>query len=832
MPKSKNDKSNGDAKKESVEAEIIPHQNVIIKDIVEEMQESYIDYAMSVITDRALPDIRDGLKPVQRRILFAMSRLGLVPTAKFQKSAKVVGETMGNYHPHGDAAIYQTMVNMAQDFNMRYPLIWGQGNFGNMDGYPAAASRYTECRLNKISVSALADLDKDTVDFRPNYDGTRREPTVLPTQIPNFLLNGTLGIAVGMATNIPPHNLNEVMDAVCHLVDNPEASVIDLMEYIKGPDFPTGAVAFNQKDIEHAMTHGRGGVVVRGESEIVEEKAGQSKIIITSVPYRVNKSSLIESIADLVRDKKVEGIKDIRDESTSDVRIVIELKNGVYPQNILNYLYKHTQLENTFHYNLVALVDGVPQTLSIKSALENFIGHRKVVIKRRTEFDLRKAEDREHILLGLKKALDHIDEIIAIIKKSKDTAAAHIALMKEFKFSDRQTTAILEMKLARLASLERKKIEDELHALQAIIKDLKDILKNPSRIITIIKDESNAVKEKFGDARRTRIVKTGLQNVGVEDIIPDTESVLVLTAGGYIKRTNPDEYKTQKRGGVGVVDVDVKEEDFITHLLSATMHNELLFFTDKGKAYQIKMYDIPEGKRATRGKSIMNFLSLSPEEKVTSILPMPKEIKKNSDTSLMLITKFGTGKRVGLESFKDVRRSGIISISLDDKDSLISAAFVNEKDSMILVADDAQSIRFSINEIREMGRSAGGVRAMKIDKGVSLIAAIPVKFDSKEDAELLTVSTHGYGKKTSLSEYKIQGRGGSGIKTFKVTDKTGNLIAAQVVTPLIEEVVAISKRSQVIRCEVKEIPNLGRDTQGVRVMKLREGDSLASVIGV
>lgn len=829
MPKPRNNQIDSENVEE---AEMIPHQNVIQRDIVAEMEESYIDYAMSVITDRALPDIRDGLKPVQRRILFAMSKLGLLPTAKFQKSAKVVGETMGNYHPHGDAAIYQTMVNMVQDFNMRYPLVWGQGNFGNIDGYPAAASRYTESKLNKISVHMLGDLEKDTVDFRPNYDGTRKEPSVLPTMIPNFLLNGTLGIAVGMATNIPPHNLNEVMDAVNHLVDNPEATVSDLIQFVKGPDFPTGAIAFNQKDIEHALTHGRGGVVVRGEAEIVEEKAGQSKIIINSIPYRVNKSSLIEAIADLVRDKKLEGIKDIRDESTSDVRIVVELKNGMYPQNILNYLYKHTQLESTFHYNLVALVDGVPQTLSLKSALENFVDHRKIVIRRRTEFDLRKAEDREHILLGLKKALDHIDEIIAIIKKSKDTPAAHIALMKEFKFSDRQTTAILEMKLARLASLERKKIEDELHALQAIIKDLKDILKNPARILAIIKDESNMIKEKFGDERRTRIVKGGVANVGVEDVIPDQESVLVLTAGGYIKRTNPDEFKKQKRGGVGVVDVDVKEEDFITHLVSATLHNELLFFTDKGKAYQIKMYDIPEGKRATRGKSIMNFLSLAQDEKVTSILPMPKEVKKVDDVSLMLITKLGTGKRVGLNSFKDVRRSGIIAISLDDGDSLISASFVNEKDSMILVATDAQSIRFSINEIREMGRSAGGVRAMKIDKGVAIIGAIPVRFDSKDDAELLTVSANGYGKKTSLSEYKIQGRGGSGIKTFKVTDKTGDLIASQVVTPELDEIVAISKKSQVIRCELKEIPNLGRDTQGVRVMKLREGDSLASVIGV
>ncbi len=474
----------------------------------------------------------------------------------------------------------------------------------------------------------------------------------------------------------------------------------------------------------------------------------------------------------------------------------------------------------------------MPQTLSLKSALEHFIIHRKNVIRRRTEFDLKKAEDREHILLGLKKALDHIDEIIALIKKSKDTLSAHTNLMKEFKFSDRQATAILEMKLQRLAGLERKKIEDELKSIQELIKDLKDILKNPGRILTIIKNELKEVKDRFGDQRRTRIVKTGVANVGVEDIIPDNESVLVLTAGGYVKRTNPDEYKKQKRGGVGVVDVDVKEEDFITHLINTTMHNDLLFFTDKGKAYQIKMYDIPEGKRATRGKSIMNFLSLAQDEKVTSILPMPKEIKKGDDLSLMLITKLGTGKRVALDSFRDVRRSGIIAISLDDNDSLISASFVADKDSMILVATDAQSIRFSIDDIREMGRAAGGVRAMKLDKGVNIVAAIPVKSDSKDDAELLTVSANGYGKKTSLSEYKVQGRGGSGIKTFKVTDKTGELITAQVVTPEIDEIVAISKRSQVIRCEVQEIPNLGRDTQGVRVMKLREGDSLASVIGV
>lgn len=835
MSKGKDNSSKNSAKKtdgESVEAVIVPHVNVIDRNIIEEMQESYIDYAMSVITERALPDVRDGLKPVQRRILFAMHKMGLVPTAKFKKSATVIGETMGSYHPHGDAAIYQTMVNMVQDFSMRYPLVWGQGNFGNIDGYPAAAHRYTESRMAKITPYMLADIEKNTVDFRPNYDGTKREPSVLPTMIPNLLLNGTLGIAVGMATNIPPHNLGEIVDAMHHLVDNPEATTKDLLEFVKGPDFPTGAVAFSQKDIEIAETHGKGGVVVRGEAEIEEAKAGQSKIVITSIPYRVNKASLIESVADLVRDKKLEGIKDIRDESTSDIRIVIELKNGAYPQNVLNYLYKHTQLEATFHYNIVALVDGVPQTLSLRSSLDSFLAHRKIVVRRRTEFDLNKAKDREHILIGLKKALDHIDEIIALIKRSKDTLTAHANLVKEFKFSDRQATAILEMKLQRLASLERKKIEDELKAIQLLIADLEDILKNPKRIVTIIKDELTLIKDKYGDARRTKIVKNSIQNFSVEDVIADEESVLVLTSGGYIKRTNPDEYKKQKRGGVGVVDVDVKEEDFITHLVTATMHNDLLFFTDKGKAYQIKMYDIPEGKRATRGKSIMNFLSLAADEKVTSILPMPKEVKKGSSLSLMLITRLGVGKRVAVESFKDVRRSGIMAISLDVGDELIAASFVEKKDTMILVSNDAQSIRFDVEEIREMGRAAGGVRAMKLDKGVSIVGAIPVKSDAKDASELLTVSANGYGKKTSLDEYKVQGRGGSGIKTFKVTDKTGILIAAQVVTEELEEVVAISKKSQVIRCALNEIPNLNRDTQGVRIMKLREGDSLASVVGM
>lgn len=803
------------------------------RSIATEMRESYIDYAMSVITDRALPDIRDGLKPVHRRILYAMNQNGLSFSSKYRKSAFVVGEVMGNYHPHGDVAIYDSLVNMEQDFTMRYPLISGQGNFGNIDGDSAAAMRYTEAKMSRIASELMRDIGKETVNFRPNYDGTRKEPSVLPTAVPNLLLNGILGIAVGMATNIPPHNLSELSDALAHLLDNKDASVEDLLQFIKGPDFPTGGIAYSSADIRQAYVHGRGGVVVRGEAEIVEEKAGQSKIVITSIPFRVNKTTLIEGIADLVREKKLEGIRDLRDESTKDIRIVIELKNGGYPQNVLNFLYKHTQLESTFHYNMVALVDGVPQTVSLLTVLEEFIKHRKEVIRRRTEYDLREAQAREHILLGLKKALDHIDAIIKLIKASKDTPAAHAGLMKEFKFSTLQAAAILDMKLQRLAGLERKKIEDELKAVQLFIEECMDILKNPKRVLKIIKDEMLEIKAKYGDERKTKIVKHGVKNFSMEDVIPDEETVLVLTAGGYIKRTDPSEYRKQKRGGVGVVDLDTKEEDFITHLITATTHSDLLFFTDKGKVFQIKMYDIPEGKRATRGKSIMNFLSLAAEEKVTSVLPMPKEIKKGSALSLFFVTKQGTGKKVAAESFHDVRRSGIIAIRLDAGDELVSTSFVEKGDDVMVVASDGQSIRFDEADVREMGRAAGGVRVMKIDKGERVVGADTIKKSMTEAAKnthVLVVSANGYGKKTPITEYKTQNRGGSGIKTVKVTDKTGALISARIVTDDLEEAVAISKKSQVIRCGLNEIPSLGRDTQGVRILKLREGDSLASLI--
>lgn len=818
--------------KEQDNKDIVPVPNpngIVARNISTEMRESYLDYAMSVITSRALPDVRDGLKPVHRRILYAMHEKGLTFGAKFRKSAVVVGDVLGNYHPHGDVAVYDAMVKMAQDFAMRYPLVAGQGNFGNVDGDPQAAMRYTEAKMSRMAQELLRDIEKDTVNFRPNYDGTRKEPIVMPAGVPNLLLNGTLGIAVGMATNIPPHNLREIVDATVHLVDNPDATVEDLLQFVKGPDFPTGAIAYGEKDMAHAYATGRGGVVVRGEAEVVEDKKGMFQIIITSIPYRVNKSELIMRIADLVREKELEGIKGLRDESDKEMRIVIDLKTGAHPQKVLNYIYKHTQLEDAFHFNMVALVNGVPKTLSLKSILEEFVTFRGEVVRRRTQFDLNKAEDREHILLGLKKALDYIDRIIKLIRGSKDAPEAHKNLMSEFKFSDRQATAILEMRLQKLAGLERKKIEDELEETQALIKKLKEILGSKKIVLTIIKDELKQIHEKYGDNRKTRIMKQGVKNISDEDLIPDVETVLVLTQGGYIKRTDPEEYRKQKRGGVGVVDLDTKEEDFVTTFLTASTHSDLLFFTDKGKAYQIKMYEVPEGKRATKGKSIMNFLSLTDGEKISSILAMPKTVKEQGELSLMMITKMGVGKKVAAKNFHDVRRSGLIAIGLNDGDQLVSVSFVAKDDDVIVATREGQSIRFAENDIREMGRGAAGVRAIKLDKADEVIAADVIKKTHK-NPHLLVISAHGYGKRTSVDEYKTQNRGGSGIITANVTDKTGPLITAKVVTEEEEEVVAVSKKSQVIRVDLKEIPELGRQTQGVRIMKLRDGDSIASLI--
>ena len=802
-------------------------KNILPVDIVTEMKESYLAYSMSVITARALPDVRDGLKPVHRRILYAMNELGLTSSSRFRKSALVVGDVLGKYHPHGDTAVYDSMVGMAQEFSYRYPLVLGQGNFGSIDGDNAAAMRYTEAKMSKISNELLRDLEKETVDFRPNYDQTRKEPVVFPTAVPGLLLNGTLGIAVGMATNIPPHNLAEVVDATTYLIENEDATTEDLMQFVKGPDFPTGGVAYGYKDMLHAYSSGRGGVVCRGEAEIIEQKGGMFQIIITSIPFRVNKSNLIISIAELVQEKKIDGIKGLRDESTKDIRIVIDLKNGAHPEKVLNYIYKNTQLESNFNFNIVALVDGVPQTLSLKSILSEFIGHRKDVVKRRSLYDLRKAEEREHILLGLKKALDKIDRVITVIRGSKDAQIAKANLMKEFKFSDLQAAAILEMKLQKLAGLERKAVENELEEKQKFIKEIKELLASPKKMLKVISEELKEIREKYADERRTKIFKGGIKEISDEDLIPDKETMLVFTAGGYVKRSDPSEYHSQKRGGVGVVDLETKEEDFVTMLVSGSTHSDLLFFTNLGKAYQMKMYDLPEGRRATKGKSIMNFLSLAGDEKVTSILTMPKGAK-NSAVSLMLITKNGTAKKMSGESFKDVRRSGIISIRLDKGDSLISALLTDKGDEVMIATSGGQSIRFKESDIREMGRTAGGVRGIKLSKGDEVISVDVVKKDHKDGA-FLTMSANGLGKKTALKEYKVQKRGGSGIKTAKVTPKTGKLIVAKVLTGEEEELIAMSKKGQVIRTVLKDIPSLGRQTQGVTIMRLRAGDNIASL---
>jgi DNA gyrase subunit A len=831
MADDKNKKKNQNPPEEP-EKDADEHTGIIVQNIADEMRTAYLDYAMSVITARALPDVRDGLKPVHRRILYTMHRMGLTAGARFRKSAAVVGDVLGKYHPHGDASVYDAMVKMAQDFSMRYPLILGQGNFGSIDGDSAAAMRYTEAKMSRMSESLLNDLEKDTVEWRANYDGTLKEPEVLPAAVPNILLNGTLGIAVGMATSIPPHNLTEVNNALVHLIEHPDATVEDLMEHVSGPDFPLGAVAFNKKDLLHAYSTGRGGVVVRGVAEIVENKKGDNNIVITSIPYRVNKADMIVRIADLVRDKKIEGIRGLRDESTRDIRVVVELKQGAHPQKVLNFLYKHTQLEDTFHFNMVVLVDGVPQTISLKGILEEFIKHRKEVVRRRTQFDLTRAQEREHILLGLKKALDHIDEVIKTIRASKDVAEAEVNLIKKFKFSVLQAKAILEMRLSRLANLERKKIEDELAEIQKIIEELTELLKSDKKMLAVIKGEIEEITRKYGDERYTAVMKGAAGTLNVEDLVPDEEQVLVLTAGGYVKRTNPEEFRRQKRGGVGVIDLDTKEEDFVTTFLTTSTHSDLLFFTDIGKAYQLKFYDIPEGKRSTKGKAVVNFLSISTEEKVTSVLPMLKN-QKEGEKFLYMITRKGVVKKCDATAFHDVRRSGLIAQKLDKGDELIAALLVEKGDEIFLSTAKGQSIRFKESDVRPMGRAAGGVRGMKLAAGDTIVGADVVPKGAK-GLEVLVVSRNGYGKATSTDEYKVQGRGGSGIKTINVTAKTGPLIASRIVSKeegvLADEIVVISKKGQVIRTGIAEIPSLSRSTQGVRIMKLREGDAIASFV--
>ena len=800
------------------------------REIVTEMQESYLDYAMSVIVSRALPDVRDGLKPVHRRILFAMHEMGLTHSAKTKKSANVVGEVLGKYHPHGDVAVYDSLVRMAQDFSLRYPLIEGQGNFGSIDGDSAAAMRYTEARMSAITTEMLRDIEKETIDFIPNYDGSKFEPVVLPAAIPQLLLNGSMGIAVGMATNIPPHNLTEVAEAALHLMTHPKATVEDLTEFVKGPDFPTGGIVFNKKEILQAYATGRGGVINRGEAEILEKKNGEWQIVITSIPYLVNKSELIVKMADLVHDKKLEGIRDIRDESDKEgLRVAIDLKRDSYPQKVLNNLYKHTDLERAFHFNMIALVDGgrQPQTLSLKSILEEFIKHRRIIIERRSKFDLARAQDREHILLGLKKALDHIDAIIKTIKGSASKEEAHKNLIKKFDLSDKQASAILEMRLSALAGLERQKIEDELKEKQKLIKELKALLADAKKIDEVVKDELSEAKKKYGDERKTKVISGAAKIISAEDLVPEEETILILTQGGYVKRIKPDEYRVQRRGGKGVIGVTTKEEDVAYEFISGNTHDDLLFFTNLGKVYQTKMCEIPEGTRQSKGKAIANFLSLSADEKVTSVLPVPKT-KKGQASYVILSTQKGVTKKVDSKDFEDVRHSGIRAINLQKGDTLRFARVVMPGEEVALSSKLGQAVRFKEKDIRPMGRTAQGIRGMRLKKNDEIVGMDILPQNAKK-LEILSVSQQGYGKKTNITQYRLQKRGGSGVKTCKVTSKTGPLVSVQVVKEDQQEIIAISKKGQVIRAPLSQIPSLSRATQGVRIMKVNAGDAVASV---
>jgi len=812
------------------------------REITEELKDSYLDYAMSVIVGRALPDVRDGLKPVHRRILYAMWDMGLRSSSKLRKSALVVGETLGKYHPHGDMAVYDSLVRMAQDFSMRYPLIQGQGNFGSIDGDAAAAMRYTECRLTPLAEEMLTDIDKETVNWIDNYDGTRQEPTVLPGKLPQLLMNGSLGIAVGMATSIPPHNLTELVDGLVHLIDHPKATTEDLLKFIKGPDFPTGGAIYDRSAVSQAYSTGKGGIINRGIAKVEETKKGNFYILITEIPYQVNKATLLEKIAELVKEKKLEGVRDIRDESSREgLRVIIELKSEAYPQKILNRLYKLTDLQRTFHLNLLALVDGglQPQVLSLKDILAQYIEHRKEVVTRRTQFDLARARERAHILEGLKKALDHIDAIISTIKKSATKEDAHKNLCARFKFSDAQTAAILEMRLQTLAGLERQKIEDELREKIKLIKELEAILKDTRKVLEVIQKELAAIKEKYGDERKTKVFVSPVGEFKEEDLVPQEECIIMLTQGGYIKRMNPKNYKAQKRGGKGMIGITTREEDDVKYLACVTTHDNLLFFTNTGRVFQTKAYEIGEGSRVARGQAIVNFLQLAPGERVTALVPTQeslKNMKKNNgdaleDNFLVMATKNGIIKKTEINDFANVRRSGLIAITLKKGDELRWAKATSGQDEMILVTTKGQSIHFKEKDVRPMGRSASGVRGILLKRDDELVGmeVIGAKWKSQNaKMELLVVTENGYGKKTDLKQFKVQHRGGSGIKAAQVTSKTGKLVIAEILEPDEQDLIAMSAKGQTIRTSLASVSTLGRATQGVRIMKLEPGDKVAS----
>jgi len=800
------------------------NEKIIPVSIESEVKDSYLNYAMSVIVGRALPDVRDGLKPVHRRILYAMQELSLDHSKPYKKCARIVGEVLGKYHPHGDVAVYDTLVRMAQDFSLRYPLVDGQGNFGSVDGDAAAAMRYTEARLAAISDEMLADIDKDTVNFGPNFDASLKEPLLLPAALPNLMVNGSSGIAVGMATNIPPHNLNEVADAIIYLIENPEAEIKDLMRYIKGPDFPTGGVICGKGGIKEAYTTGKGKLLVRARATVEHQKNGKDLIVVTEIPYQIQKAALIEAIANLVDDKKIEGISDIRDESDKEgMRIVVELKRDVEPQIILNQLFKHTQLETTFGIIMLALVENRPRVLNLRQVLEYYIEHRKVIIRRRTQFELDKALKRAHILEGLKIALKYIDRIIKVIKTSKNTENAKERLMKEFDLSEVQSQAILEMQLQRLTALERDKLDAEYAELLKKIELCKAILASAKRVEGIIKEELEALKKKYGDERRTEIVGE-VEELEVEDLIAEEDVVVTISHGGYIKRLPVSAYRKQKRGGTGATGAEVKEEDFVEHLFVASTKDYLLIFTDKGQVHWLKVYEIPAGSRTSKGKAIINLVQMEAGAKISSTVPV-KEF--SADKYLVMVTKQGKIKKTKLDAYSNPRKAGIIGMSMDKGDELIGVELTDGKQELLIGTRQGKAIRFLESKVRDMGRQAGGVRAISLAKKDEVIGMVL----AQKGTTVLTVTELGFAKRTPAEEYRLTSRGGKGIINIKVTDKNAEAVSLKTVNDN-DELMVITQNGMFLRCAVKDIRTTGRSAQGVRLIKLQDKDHISGVAHV
>jgi DNA gyrase subunit A len=807
-----------------METPITTETHLTAVSIEEQMREAYLEYAMSVIVGRALPDVRDGMKPVHRRILYAMYDMGNTHDKPYKKSARIVGDVIGKYHPHGDTAVYETMVRMAQDFSMRYPLVDGQGNFGSVDGDSAAAMRYTEVRLEKITNDVLADLDKETVDFTPNYDNSLKEPTVLPTRIPNLLINGSSGIAVGMATNIPPHNLGEIVDALKAVIAKPEIGTLELMKIVPGPDFPTAAFIYGRKGIKEAYETGKGIIHLRAKTEMETFKGDRERIVVTEIPYQVNKAKLIEDVASLVNEKRVEGISDIRDESDrKGMRIVFDLKKGEDSRVVLNQLFKNTQMETSFGISILALDRQQPKLMGLKDCLVAFVAHRKEVVTRRTIYELKKAEEKAHILEGLKKAVENLDAVVALIRKAPNPQEAQVQLMDQFALSEIQAKAILEMRLQRLTGLERDKIVQDYKDTMALISELKSILADEKKVLSIIENELNEVRAKFANPRRTQFIEEQ-EDLTTEDLIAEEEMVVTVTYSGYIKRLPVDTYRSQKRGGKGVMGAGTRAEDFIWDIFVASTHEHILCFTDQGRVYWLKVYKIPEAGRTAKGKPIVNLLNLSTNERVQAVLPV-KEFKEN--WFVTMVTKSGIIKKTSLEAFSRPMKKGIIALTTDEGDTLVDAKVTTGNQHVVLVSKAGQSIRFEETDVRPMGRSARGVAGMRLDGGDEVIGMAIVEVDSQKE-QLLTVTQNGYGKRTLMEEYRTQGRGGSGIMTMKITEKNGPIVAVRQVADE-DELILASDKGKVIRTRVSEISEVGRVAQGVRLINLEEGEQVAAV---